>query len=265
VNYRDNTLLNLTITSLIILGGLGFYVLANMYYFFRSLFKAEREAAITLHTQLVLFATVILIVVGALCFYLFERDHSIAGLGLLEQAKVCYFQSVTARTCGFHTVDVVRYAPPTLFLFMILMFIGGSPGGTAGGIKTTAVLLWVAGTYNTLKGRDDIALLGRTIPRQVVRRAFAILICSFTVILISSIILLSTEKGGFEQIVFEVFSAFGTVGLSTGITSELNPLGKIVLTVLMFVGRLGPLTLALILVKERVSRISYPEEKIVVG
>ncbi|MGR3294847.1 MAG: TrkH family potassium uptake protein [Candidatus Bathyanammoxibius sp.] len=265
VNYRDNTLLNLTITSLIILGGLGFYVLANIYYSFKSLFKAEREASITLHTQLVLFTTVILIAVGALLFYLFERDHSIAGLGLLEQVKVCYFQSVTARTCGFHTVDVVRYAPPTLFLFMILMFIGGSPGGTAGGIKTTAVLLWVAGTYNTLKGRDDIALLGRTIPRQVVRRAFAILICSFTVILISSIILLSTEKGGFEQIVFEVFSAFGTVGLSTGITSELNPLGKIVLTVLMFVGRLGPLTLALILVKERVSRISYPEEKIVVG
>ncbi|MCP4364001.1 MAG: TrkH family potassium uptake protein, partial [Planctomycetes bacterium] len=265
VRFRDNTLLNVTMTSLMILGGLGFYVLANIYYSFKRFGKPERQAAITLHTQLVLITTVILIVLGSLSFFLFENDRCLEGMSQFEKVKVCYFQSVTARTCGFHTVDVVNYAPPTLFLFMILMFIGGSPGGTAGGIKTTAVLLWVAGTYNSLKGRDDIALLGRTIPRQVIRRAFSILICSFTVILISSIILLNTEKGGFEQIVFEVFSAFGTVGLSTGVTSDLSPLGKVIIIILMFVGRLGPMTLALILVKERAPRISYPEEKIVVG
>ncbi|MHC4197187.1 MAG: TrkH family potassium uptake protein [Planctomycetota bacterium] len=265
VNYRDDTLLNLTITSLVILGGLGFYVLGNLYYSFKSLFKKEREAAITLHTQLVLFATVVLIAVGAMCFYLFEHNHSLAGMGLLEQAKACYFQSVTTRTCGFHTVDVVNYAPATLLVFMFLMFIGGSPGGTAGGIKTTALVLWLVGTYNALKGRDDVAIRGRTIRRPIIRRAFTILICSFTVVLISSIILLNTEEGGFGEIVFEVFSAFGTVGLSAGITPELSPLGKIVITFLMFVGRLGPLTLALILVKERASRISYPEEKVAVG
>ncbi len=265
VGYRDNTVLNLTITSLTILGGLGFYVLANLYYAFLSLFKERHEGGITLHTQLVLITTVVLIVLGGVCFYLFERNYSLASLGPFEQVQTCYFQSVMARTCGFHTVDAVNLAAPTILMLMFLMFIGGSPGGTAGGIKTTALALLAVGTYGFLRGRDEIAVFGRTIPRVAIRRAFAILICSFTAILISSIILLSVEEGGFKQILFEAFSAFGTVGLSTGITPQMGPVGKIVVTVLMFVGRLGPLTLALLLVKARAPRISYPEEKVAVG
>ncbi|MEE9514560.1 MAG: potassium transporter TrkG, partial [Candidatus Brocadiales bacterium] len=116
-----------------------------------------------------------------------------------------------------------------------------------------------------LRGREEVILFDRTIPMPIIRRAFAILICACTAILISSIILLCTETAEFEQIIFEVFSAFGTVGLSTGITPELSPAGKIVVTVLMFVGRLGPMTLALVLIKGRVQRISYPEEKVAVG
>ncbi|MFQ5956503.1 MAG: TrkH family potassium uptake protein [Candidatus Brocadiales bacterium] len=265
VGYRENVLLNSIVTSLIIMGGLGFYVLANLYYSFLLSPKNRHEGGLTLHTQLVLISSVILIVLGAACFYLFERNHSLATLGPFHQFQTCYFQSVTARTCGFNTVDIGNLASPTILLLMFLMFIGGSPGSTAGGIKTTVIALVVTATYSFLKGRDQVAFFGRTIPRFIIQRAFAILICSFTAILISSIILLSVEEATFEQILFEVFSAFGTVGLSTGITPQLSPLGKVVVTILMFVGRLGPLTLAVILIKERAPKVSYPEEKIAVG
>ena len=265
VDYRDNAHVNFTITSLVILGGLGSYVLANLYYSFLSLFSARYEAGINLHTQMVLITTAILIVLGGVCFYLFERNNVLATLEPFDQFQVSYFQSVMARTCGFHTVDVADLASPSLLLLMFLMFIGGSPGGTAGGIKTTALLILVMGTYSFMRGRDQVAFFGRSIPRLIIRRAFAILTCAFAVILISSIILMSIEDASFEQILFEVFSAFGTVGLSTGITPHLSPAGKIVIIVLMFTGRLGPLTLALILIKTRPPRISYPEEKIAVG
>lgn len=265
VDYRDNAQVNFTITSLVILGGLGSYVLANLYYSFLSLFRTRYETGINLHTQMVLITTAILIVLGGVCFYLFERNHVLATLEPFDQFQVSYFQSVMARTCGFRTVDVTDLASPSLLLLMFLMFIGGSPGGTAGGIKTTALVILVMGTYSFMRGRDQVAFFGRSIPRFIIRRAFAILTCAFAVILISSIILMSIEDAGFEQILFEVFSAFGTVGLSTGITPHLSPAGKIVIIVLMFIGRLGPLTLALILVKTRPSRISYPEEKIAVG
>ncbi|MCB7129301.1 MAG: TrkH family potassium uptake protein [Candidatus Brocadiales bacterium] len=265
VDYRDNAQVNFTITSLVILGGLGSYVLANLYYSFLSLFRTRYETGINLHTQMVLITTAILIVLGGVCFYLFERNHVLATLEPFDQFQVSYFQSVMARTCGFRTVDVTDLASPSLLLLMFLMFIGGSPGGTAGGIKTTALVILVMGTYSFMRGRDQVAFFGRSIPRFIIRRAFAILTCAFAVILISSIILMSIEDAGFEQILFEVFSAFGTVGLSTGITPHLSPAGKIVIIVLMFIGRLGPLTLALILIKTRPSRISYPEEKIAVG
>jgi len=265
MHYRGDALLNFTITSLIILGGLGFYVLANLYYWFLSLFKEGDGISVTLHTKLVLITTAILLALGIVCFYLFERNHSLATLEPFHQFLVSYFQSVTTRTCGFHTVDIGSLTSPTLLLFMFLMLIGGSPGGTAGGIKTTALVLLVTTTYCFLRGRDETAFFGRTIPKFVIRRTFAILICSFTAILVSSVILLSIETWDFEGIIFEVFSAFGTVGLSTGITPHLSVAGKIVITILMFIGRLGPLTLAVILIKERAVLVSYPEEKIAVG
>lgn len=265
VDYRDNAVVNFTVTSLVILGGLGFYVLFNLYYSFLSLFREKHEGGITLHSKMVLITTVILIVLGAACFYAFERNNVLATLEPFDQFQVSYFQSITARTCGFRTVDVADLASPTLLLLMFLMFVGGSPGGTAGGIKTMALLLFVAATYSFLRGREEVILFGRTIPMPIIRRAFAILICACTAILISSIILLYTEAAEFEQIIFEVFSAFGTVGLSSGITPELSPAGKIVVIVLMFIGRLGPMTLALVLIKGRVQRVSYPKEKVAVG
>lgn len=265
IGYRDNLLLNVTITTLIILGGLGFYVLANLYRYFVPTTVERHELGLSLHTQLVLITTVALIGLGAVCLYAFERDNTLTSLGPFQQLQACYFQSVTARTCGFNTIDIAGLTPPSLLLFMFLMFVGGSPGSTAGGIKTTALVLLVCATYSFLRGRDQITLFGRTIPRFVIQRAFAILICSFTAILVSSIILLSVEDVAFEKALFEVFSAFGTVGLSTGITPQLSPVGKIVITALMFIGRLGPLTIAVILIKERIPRISYPEERIAVG
>jgi len=266
---RANLLINLTVISLIILGGIGFIVLHEL----RR--KVEIASPFSLHTRLVLATTVILIVAGALIFFLLEQNNTLAGLSLKNSVLTSFFQSVTTRTAGFSTVNFWQLSDTTLFIFVIFMFIGASPGSCGGGVKTTnlAILFFVA--WNRFMGRSEVNMLKRTLPKETVTRSITLLVASVLLVTLV-LILLNILQGGivphpqtrglFLELLFETISAFGTVGLSTGTTANLTPLGKIVIIITMFVGRLGPLTLAYALaIRGEGKRFQYTEENIMVG
>jgi trk system potassium uptake protein TrkH len=208
-----------------------------------------------------------------------DASHTLAGLSTGDRLLACWFQSVTARTAGFNTVSFGAVGQAGLLLVIVLMFIGASPGSTGGGVKTTtAATLWQA-MVSSFRGREHVEFFGRTVPQAIVRRAVALVVLSVLVIALGTMALMTwgqapapagNEAGlkaaGFEDYLFEAFSAFGTVGLSTGATRQLTQAGKLIVTVLMFVGRLGPLTLALSLIGEqRRAEYTYPEERLMVG
>jgi trk system potassium uptake protein TrkH len=217
----------------------------------------------------------ILIVAGALLFFLFEQKNTLAGLPLKSSLFISLFQSVTARTAGFSTVNFWQLSDATLFIFVIFMFIGASPGSCGGGVKTTnlAILFFIA--WNRFLGKSEVNMLKRTLPKETVTRSITLLVSSFLVVILA-LILLNISQGGiaphpetrglFLELLFETMSAFGTVGLSTGATATLTPLSKALITITMFVGRLGPLTLAYALARRgQESRFQYTEENIMVG
>lgn len=266
VDYQTDLMVNLIITSLIILGGLGFHTLINFYGLSASIFTPERRRRITLHTLLVLFVTASLIGCGLGLFCFFEYNNSLAHLTFPDKLMVSYFQAVTPRTAGFNTVDIGSLASPTYLLLMFLMFIGGSPGSTAGGIKTVTAGVIAVTLYAMLRGKDDVEILGRTIPKRIIQKAVSIITVATLVVILASMILLYTEKERFEFIVFEIFSALGTVGLSAGLTPGLTDVGRLIITLLMFIGRVGPLTIALAVgMAPPPVRIKFPEERVMVG
>ncbi len=267
VSFQDNFAFNLKITTLIIFGGLGFLVLINLKDVFLSWFnrKEKIKKKLSLHSKLVIIGSLILIAVGTLGFLLLESGN-MADLPLGTRVLTSYFQSVTARTAGFNTTSIANLTPATKLLLMFLMFVGGGPGGTAGGIKVTTFVLVVLTIFSLLKGKKDIEIFGRTVPWQIVRKSISIILVSIATLFVLSLVLLSFESAKFENVLFEAFSAFGTVGLSTGITPKLTNLGKLIIIILMYVGRLGPLTFAFLLSKGKVApKKGYFEERIVVG
>jgi trk system potassium uptake protein TrkH len=207
-----------------------------------------------------------MLICGLALFCFFEYNNSLAHLTFPDKLMVSYFQSVTPRTAGFNTVDIGGLTSPSYLLLMFFMFIGGSPGSTAGGIKIVTAGVIGATLYAMLRGKDDVVVLGRTIPKQTVQRAISIATIAILVVTIASLTLLYTEKGSFKVIVFEVFSAFGTVGLSAGLTPGLTDVGRLLIIVLMFIGRVGPLTIALaVTMAPPQARIKFPEERVMVG
>lgn len=261
IGYQGSFLANLTFSLLIILGGIGFMVVTDIG---GALRKAKR---LSLHTKSVLTVTAILIISSAFLFYFLEGKGAL--LGLSPKAKVCsaYFLSITPRTAGFNSLPTEALSSASLFLIICLMFIGGAPGSTAGGIKVSTLAVLFAVVSSNIKGRDEIELCKRTIPKEVGQKALAIITLSFLTILSGTfLLLLLKEAGSFLEILFEVTSAFGTVGLSAGLTPKLSFLGKIIIIALMFVGRLGPLTLALAVGEKRVrAPYKFPEERVVIG
>jgi trk system potassium uptake protein TrkH len=225
-----------------------------------------QRVVISLHTRLALLTTGLLLVAGAGAVFLVESGGVLAGLPWFSQLLAAVFQSVTARTAGFNTLDVGAMQPATLWLLMLLMFVGGCPGSTAGGIKTTTAAAMVAALRATLSGRDRVEAFRRTIPAEQVAKALAVVGVSMAVIAAVTLGLLGTEFDSPLALTFEAVSAFGTVGLSTGATSRLSDWGKLLVVGAMFVGRIGPLTLGFALaVRERRSRVVYPAEKIMIG
>jgi len=250
---------NLIVATLLILGGLGFGVLVDLRHGLRRL---------TLHSKIVLSTSLGLILIGAATVLLFEFGNpgTLGPLAWPGKALAAFFQATTPRTAGFNTVAIGQMHDPTLMLLIVLMFIGASPGGTGGGIKTTTFIAPLAVILALLRGGPDPVLFKRRVPVFVIYKALTIALLAVAFVVTMSILLTLSEDVEFLPALFEVVSAFGTVGLSTGITPALSAVGKVIIMVTVYVGRVGLLTLAFGLTRrQRVPRFHYPEEPIYVG
>lgn len=261
--YRDNLLVSITIPLLIILGGLGFTVNIDL---FRYLFKRDKVNKLSLHTKIVLVTTAFLILGGMIAFFVMEYYGTMNGFGIHQRLLSSFFQSVTTRTAGFNSLDFGAMGKGVLLVSMILMFIGASPGSTGGGIKTTTFSVMGLTLLSLLQGRKDISVFGRRIPAGNSREASGLIFISAGIVFFIVMILMQIEPFSFDKIMFEALSAFGTVGLSTGITSGLSAMGRILITILMYVGRIGPLTMIYAFaIRSHKTNINYAEETIAIG
>lgn len=246
--YQDNLVMNLTTALLIILGGTGFFVLADCA-------RSRKWSALSMHSRIVILMNASLITLGLLFFMAVEHLSPLAA----------FFQSVTTRTAGFNTVDIAAFSQAGLFFAMVLMFIGASPGSTGGGIKTTTTFALLL-SLGSLMFRREPAAFKRKVNSDSILKAFQVLLLSFLVVVLGSMTLVLIEGDNFDflAVLFETVSAFATVGLSCGITPTLSTVSKIVLTLIMFAGRVGPITIATSL-KARPSHLGYIEEQVFIG
>lgn len=264
-NYTGNILINFVITSLIILGGLGFAAILDVY----NVIKKTRRKLST-STHLAMAMTIFLICFGAVMTFILEYSNkgTIGNLSLHDKLLSSYFQSVTLRTAGFQTIDLATLTTPTIIIYLFLMFIGASPGSTGGGLKTTTLGILLLGVMNAITGKEDIEYRRRRLSWQIFNKACAILMLSlfylFVMIIIMSIF---DSSKGFLPLLFELISAFGTVGLSMGLTAKLSIISKLIIILTMYIGRVGPLTIMYALSKKkyREGKYKYPEETILIG
>lgn len=265
-SFRGDALVNLTVIILIFLGGIGFFPLKVILGFLVAKLKKERFK-IPLHFKIVFLTSLTLIITGALLFSLLEWNNVLKGIPIKEKILASIFQAVTPRTAGFNTVNISMITSATTFLILILMFIGASPGSTGGGIKTSTFFIVFYQIINRLKGKRGLSFSSRKIPEDTVGKAFLVFFISLGIVSLSSFLIFSFQNNfGFDALLFEVFSAFGTVGLSKGITPFLYPISKVIIIMTMFIGRVGPLTLIYTLRESKeMEGITYPEEKIMVG
>jgi trk system potassium uptake protein len=261
--FVGDPILNLTVMILIILGGLGFSVLGAA----TLLLSGGPRRPPNIHVRIVLVTTAVLIVVGTAMILLLEgHSPTMKAMPFGQKVLVSLFQSVTTRTAGFNTIDIGALSTGTLFFMTLLMFIGASPGSTGGGIKTTTFATMLLFLDAKMKSQDDPVVLYRRIPTETVLRAFLITAISAGLVALFTFLLLTTEEKPLMEVLFEVVSAFGTVGLSTGLTGSLTPAGQLLIVCLMFVGRIGPLTLALsIRSQPTLGTIRHPETRVMVG
>jgi trk system potassium uptake protein len=275
MGFREDPLLNLTICGLIIAGGLGFLVLVEVKRLVFARSSPPTSRRLSVHSKIVLSLTLILLIGGTLGFLIFEWHGGLGDLPLPDKLMAAFFQSVTTRTAGFNTLDFGRLASITLFFAISLMFIGAGSGSTAGGIKVNTLGVLLALSRAHLRGEQAVNLFHRTLTPTVVARAVAVFAVSLVVVHVATMALVVTEMGFtphaqngrlFLELLFEVVSAFGTVGLSTGVTPTLSGPGKVILVLVMFTGRLGPLAIALGLFgRERKARLEYAESSVMVG
>ncbi len=270
VGYQSSVVINLVIPGLIICGGIGYEVIFELYLWLRAVLARKPECMIfSLNFKIVTSTTLLLLFLGTLTLLATEsRNHQLYdSMDFGTRLMVAWFQSVTARTAGFNTVDIGQMTNAALFIIIALMFVGGSPGGTAGGIKTTTMRVMTSITRSILQGKEEVLMYERQVPISLILKAVGVIVGSIaTVIFATTLIAITDPKVDFIRILFEVVSAFGTVGLSTGITAALTPLAKLVLVATMYIGRVGILLLmAAVLGDPRPSSISYPEENLLVG
>jgi trk system potassium uptake protein TrkH len=266
MQYTGNPWLNFIICALIVLGGIGFPVIGEL-----TSRKASRKR-LSLHSRVVLWTTALLIIFGALIFYLIEGvyDAGFRDLPVASRVLSSIFQSVTARTAGFNTLDIGTLAPASIFILQLLMIIGGSPSGTAGGIKTTTFAACLAGVRAVLTGSSDTKMFDRRLSYGTSRRALVLFAVAALVLSVGVLFMLLTARPGLTDdlldVGFEAVSAFGTVGLSTGITSDLSAGQRIIIILLMYIGRLGPMTFALALsARQHTDQVRFPETDLLTG
>ena len=273
MNYATNPLVNTVTTLLIVLGGLGFPVWWDILRVM-SLSVRKRNprflSHLTLQSKMALTATAILLFGGGLIILLLENHNpaTLGGLSFFDKVQVALFQSVTTRTAGFATVDQAALTPATTALCLILMFIGGSPVGTAGGVKTVTVLVLAAYAFSTIRGKREVGLFNRCIPRDVLRKSVAVVGMSFLIAAVSTLLLAAvTPDCELTDILYETVSATATVGLSRNLTPTLTTAGKIIVAVTMYLGRVGPISLAVAfgVSKENQNIVNNPTEPVSVG
>jgi len=260
VGFRENSLVLLTVAILITAGGLGFGVLAASFYSLRG-----RGSGLTVQTRLVLLSSAVLVIAGTLGWAAGEWHRSLAGLGTFDKWVNAFFQSVTLRTAGFNSVDFAPVQPAIVAMMLVWMFVGASPGGTGGGVKTTTAAVLLSVIPAIARGRTRVVLFRRRLALETVYRSAAIAGITLLLTFAALVFLLATQDLAFDAAVFEVVSAVATVGLTLGTTAELDTLGKATIAGVMFLGRIGPLTLALLLAREDESRLRYPEARVMVG
>ncbi|AYZ73906.1 potassium transporter KtrB [Fusobacterium necrophorum] len=262
-NFRGNSVISLTISYLIILGGMGFAIINSFIMMIR-----KGVSRFTLTSKLAIHISMILTFGGAVLFFLLEFSNSatLSPLPWSEKIISSVFQSVTLRTAGFNTIPLGNLRSATVFMACIWMLIGASPGSTGGGIKTTTLGVILFYVIGIIRGKEHVEIFNRRLDWDVMNKALALLVLSLSYIALVILFLLVLEPFSMEKIVFEVVSAFGTVGLTMGITPYLSVSSKLVIIVTMFVGRLGPMTIALALgEKKKKARVQYPKEDILIG
>lgn len=269
VEFRGDYVVILAVAVAIILGGLGFMVLAELTWALR---KGPRRLwrLVSIHARFVIIISLILIAVGCGMFLALEWNGSLVGMSVPHKLLNSLFQSVTCRTAGFNTLDIGSLRENTLFMMIGLMFIGGSPGSIAGGIKTTTIGVIALLVINMFRGKRELTIWGRSVGRDVIERSATLVILAFLFISLSTFMMITVSgfhgEHTFLSTLFEVTSAFGTVGLSTGMTPKTSPAGRLFMCLVMFVGRLGPLTLILaVSSRKKRAPVRYPEENIMVG
>lgn len=264
--YSNNTLIILTLSALIIIGGLGFYVWDDIYNY-------KRNKRLSLQTKVVVAMSGFLVVFGFVMFFLFEfsNPETLKNMPMKEKLLSAFFASVSPRTAGFNSIDLAGMSMASVLLTIIFMFIGGSPGSTAGGIKTSTAGVLMLTVISVIKGRDDTEVFKKKISKETVYKAFSVVVIALGLVFTVTVLLTITESGAgvpFEQYLFEATSAFGTVGLTMGLTQKLTDIGKIIIAMTMYAGRIGPLTLLLAIAirnDNKTNSIKYPEGKILVG
>ncbi len=265
--YHTNYFYITVIMLLIIFGGLGFPVINNLFFLIRDWLIFRKRRNISFHSKMVLFTTAVLIVAGIILFLIIEWNNALGDGGVGEKFINATFLAVTPRTAGFNTVSMTTIHSTTILILIVLMFIGASPSSTGGGIKTTTFATMLFSIRALIKNKEYIEAFRRTIPISSIYKALNVAFISFAIIFISVFLLSITEKDKDTiKLIFEVFSAFGTVGLSLGITPQLSYAGKIIIILTMLIGRVGPLTIAIIFAKKKVSgAYKYPEDHIIIG
>jgi trk system potassium uptake protein TrkH len=268
IPYRSDPMVNGVVIVLVVMGGIGFLVYQDIV----RLLKRE-VFRLSLHTKIVLSTTAVLILVGWLAFWVFETRNpvSLQNLSWKEQGTVALFHSITARTAGFNTIDIGTISAPTMYLLALLMMIGASPGGTGGGIKTTTFVVMVVAILSVIRGRQEATLFYRRLSLTDIAKAFLIGTMAMALVTGATLLLLYSEDQNMLRTLFEVASAFGTVGLSTGdggvlsFSALFSGFGKAVIILTMFLGRIGPLAFGVSARPPRPERFRYPEGKIMIG
>ena len=260
VHFYDDWVVNLVVMSLIVIGGIGFIVWDDIS---RNKFRVRRYM---LHTKIVLLTTLVLVFGSAWLFYLFEKDNLLVGMSGSGKFLTSMFSSITARTAGFNTLDTASLTDASKMLTVVLMFIGGSPGSTAGGVKTTTMIVLYLHLWSTVKRTYGVNAFGRRLEDDVLKQASAIFMINLTLALTVALFIMATQKFPVMDVLFEAFSAIGTAGMSTGITRGLSGISRLAVAFLMYCGRVGSLSFALSFTqKKKVARVKQPVGRITIG
>lgn len=270
IGYQSSWIVNLTMTGLIIFGGIGYQVIIEYYLYLRNvLLKEKGRFCFSLNFKVVISTTIGLLILGTIAFFFteFNNSNTLQNLTFTDKFLTAWFQSVTTRTAGFNTIDIGKMTTAGLFITMGFMFIGASPSGTGGGIKTTTFRVLFNCTKSTLQGKDEVVLYQRQVPATLILKSVAVVFGTAASIVIMTIMISIVEPNlDFIQLLFEVISAFATVGLSTGITAGLAPASKLIIICSMYIGRVSILLIIAALIGDaKPTSLHYPEENLLVG